>query len=574
MRKPLEKAAKALLRYPKTKRCVQTRDQSLAIQSNPRSLLLEPLQVECPFKLRPQNQVDPKKKLPSVEENKSSVPKSDAGAAESCQPFSSVPSPPGLPLVGCLFDFIKSGGGSQLHEHSRQRHCQLGPIYKENIAGQEVLYVSDPSFYADVTRYEGNFPASFKPDAFKLYHSETDSVRNDGVFFKEDEDWWALRKPLNDTMLKRLNCNKTLPLVMSSFEQYLTEVLQKWEGIVKSRSGNLPNVETELFELGFAGAARVVLGNQFVTNWGRLNKDLSFVLHAAENVTKENCKMLAFPASVAKKFRTKTWKNFEKSMAELVQTCKDISELCAIDVVKNSSNPDFGYHEGGILYRLHTEANLPVKSMTDAACGFLATPDPISTTLKWIFFCLGRHPKVQEQIYQEIQQVCGPKTPVTSFHLEDLKFVKMTLKEVMRLYPSAPFLARNLQEESIIGGYKIPAKQIVALSLYTSHRDAKYFRDPLLFWPERWSRKADDNSSSPNNHKLAGVMEPSAFRPFGFGKRSCVGKIFAEATMQLIIARTVQQFRLHSEEVQPVMKTLLLPDRPLTVNLEKRDTPA
>ena len=54
----------------------------------------------------------------------------DGSNTQFVKPYSEVPSPKGLPLIGTVLDYIKSGGGKNLHEYVRKRHSELGPIYK------------------------------------------------------------------------------------------------------------------------------------------------------------------------------------------------------------------------------------------------------------------------------------------------------------------------------------------------------------------------------------------------------------------------------------------------------------
>lgn len=56
----------------------------------------------------------------------------------------------------------------------------------------------------------------------------------------------------------------------------------------------------------------------------------------------------------------------------------------------------------------------------------------------------------------------------------------------------------------------------------------KFFDDAGKFKPERWLQK--------NNH-----YHPFATLPFGFGKRMCLGRRFADLEMQTLIAKVSKQ---------------------------------
>lgn len=66
------------------------------------------------------------------------------------------------------------------------------------------------------------------------------------------------------------------------------------------------------------------------------------------------------------------------------------------------------------------------------------------------------------------------------------------------------------------------------MSLYTSGRDERNFKNAQKFSPDRWLRndKGDYN----------GVINPHASLPFALGARSCVGRKIAETQLTLTIA--------------------------------------
>ena len=62
--------------------------------------------------------------------------------------------------------------------------------------------------------------------------------------------------------------------------------------------------------------------------------------------------------------------------------------------------------------------------------------------------------------------------------------------------------------------------------------------------------------------------------PFGFGTRMCLGRRIAELELHLLMARIVQQFDisypLEAENVEPFMRGVTIPDRPVRVQFVDR----
>lgn len=111
--------------------------------------------------------------------------------------------------------------------------------------------------------------------------------------------------------------------------------------------------------------------------------------------------------------------------------------------------------------------------------------DTTSTTATWAMHLFGCYPEIQQKAYEEIREVCGDSIEVTSDHLAQLKYLECCLKEVLRLYPSVPFITRRLGAPIKIGDTEVPAGVEVMVNLYLIHRDPKYWDDPEIFRPER-----------------------------------------------------------------------------------------
>jgi cytochrome P450 len=115
----------------------------------------------------------------------------------------------------------------------------------------------------------------------------------------------------------------------------------------------------------------------------------------------------------------------------------------------------------------------------------------------------------------------------------------MVITETLRLYPVVPGLGREAVSDCQIGGYPVPKGTSLFLSMWTVHRDQRFFDQPGEFIPDRW---ADG---------LAARLPPFAYFPFGGGPRRCIGASFGMMEAVLVLASVVQRFHL---SVQPGQK--------------------
>jgi cytochrome P450 len=104
--------------------------------------------------------------------------------------------------------------------------------------------------------------------------------------------------------------------------------------------------------------------------------------------------------------------------------------------------------------------------------------------------------------------------------------------ESLRLYPPVYAAIKGVVEDDTIGGYPVPAKSMVILSQFVTHRHPAFWPDPETFDPDRF---------------LPARVEARprfAWFPFLGGPHQCIGEGFAMMEATLIIAMVVQRFRL------------------------------
>jgi len=191
---------------------------------------------------------------------------------------------------------------------------------------------------------------------------------------------------------------------------------------------------------------------------------------------------------------------------------------------------------------------------------YLAGHETTANLLSWTFYALHQRPDVIARLREEIDRELPPSLPT----LEDLKrlqYARMVLSEVLRLYPPAWTIARNVIEDDEVSGYRVPGGAFVLLSPFISHRLEEYWPHPERFDPERFAPE-----SSTGRH-------PFAYFPFSAGPRVCIGKHFALYEAMLILGMLLREFRVevvdHARIGYKAVSTLR-PDRPVRVRLTPR----
>lgn len=159
-----------------------------------------------------------------------------------------------------------------------------------------------------------------------------------------------------------------------------------------------------------------------------------------------------------------------------------------------------------------------------------AGTETTALTLAWCLYLLSLHPDAAEKIRQEAEQVCGSRDPnwdeVTQF-----SYTRMVIQETMRLYPPIWALIRIAAGEDEIDGHKIHLGDKVVMCTYLAHHSPKYWNEPELFRPERFS---------PERMKK---RVKYSYLPFAAGKRSCIGGALSQIENTLALVQLLRRFR-------------------------------
>ncbi|XP_073205729.1 cholesterol 24-hydroxylase isoform X4 [Lepidochelys kempii] len=159
---------------------------------------------------------------------------------------------------------------------------------------------------------------------------------------------------------------------------------------------------------------------------------------------------------------------------------------------------------------------------------FIAGHETTANQLSFTIMELGRQPEILERLHAEVDEVIGAKRDIDYEDLGKLEYLSQVLKESLRLYPPVSGTIRWTGKENIIEGIRIPANTTLFFSTYVMGRLEKFFKDPLTFNPDRFSKDAPKPYFT--------------YFPFSLGPRSCIGQIFSQMEAKVVMAKLLQRF--------------------------------
>ena len=191
---------------------------------------------------------------------------------------------------------------------------------------------------------------------------------------------------------------------------------------------------------------------------------------------------------------------------------------------------------------------------------FLAGHETTANALAWTWYLLSQHPEVESKMHAEIDAVLGERLPSVE-DVARLEYTERVLRESMRLYPPVWVMSRRSVSACKIGGYHVPAKSIILMSQFVTHRDERYYPEAEKFDPDRWNQEA--RATRPRY----------AYFPFGGGPRLCIGEAFAWMEGILLVAVIAQKWKLRLAPGHPIKPQPLITLRPkhgMKMTIEKR----
>ncbi|KAM3848940.1 25-hydroxyvitamin D-1 alpha hydroxylase, mitochondrial [Vipera latastei] len=462
---------------------------------------------------------------------------------------------PGPSALGFFTDLFCKRGLSRLHELQIEGKAKYGPVWKASFGPILTVHVADPSLIEQVLRQEGKHPIRSDLSSWKDYRVCRGHAY--GLLTAEGEEWQQIRSILGKHMLK--------PKEVESYTGTLNEVvsdlicrLQHQRSLHEQHV--VKNVADEFYKFGLEGISSVLFESRIGCLEPKVPEETEKFISSINTMFVMTLLTMAMPKFLHQIF-PKPWQKFCESWDYMFEFAKGHIDKRMAEVSERINQGE--KVEGKYLTYYLAQEKLSMKSIYGNVTELLlAGVDTISSTLSWSLYELSRHPQVQAAVHEEVTSVMQDRLIPTAAEVAQMPLLKAVVKEALRLYPVIPGNARVISDRDIqVGDYIIPKKTLITLCHYATSRDEKYFSDPNSFQPERWLHK---NAS---HHPYASI-------PFGFGKRSCIGRRIAELEVYLALARILMHFEVKPEEegqiVSPMTRTLLVPEKDINLQFLSR----
>lgn len=186
-------------------------------------------------------------------------------------------------------------------------------------------------------------------------------------------------------------------------------------------------------------------------------------------------------------------------------------------------------HEG-----VETEATIKHAAASMSAAG----PDTTGWTMYAFFKAMALFPDVQARARAEIDAVIGTERLPNMMDRAKLPYIEAMVHETIRWHTVSPFgFPHILTEDVIHDGYFLPKGTIVQANILGITQDPSVYPNPAQYDPARFIAASENEQP-----------QPYADCIFGWGRRTCPGKLMAQEIIFLTIAQTLAAFTIEKPE--------------------------
>ncbi|KAE8323142.1 cytochrome P450 [Aspergillus sergii] len=423
-----------------------------------------------------------------------------------------IPGPQGLPFLGNILDIDVDNGTMSTLKIAKTYY----PIFKFTFAGETSIVINSVALLSEIcdeTRFHKHVSFSLE-----LLRSGT----NDGLFTAYDhEKNWELAHRLLVPAFGPLRIREMFPQMHDVAQQ----LCLKWQRYGPRRPLNLVDDFTRATLDTIALCAMGYRFNSFYSEG-----DFHPFIKSMVRFLKEAETQATLPAFISNlRFRAKRRTQLDIDLMRTV--CREVV------TERRQTNPD---RKNDLLDTMLTSRDslsgdaLSDESIINNILTFLvAGHETTSGLLSFAVYYLLKTPDAMARATDEVDCVVGDQE-LTIEHLSKLKYLNAILRETLRLMPTAPGFSVTPYKPEIIGGkYEVRPGDSLDVFLAAVHRDpAVYGSDADEFRPERMR---DEHFQK---------LPANSWKPFGNGKRSCIGRAFAWQEALMILALILQSFSL------------------------------
>nr|AVT42337.1 cytochrome P450 726A35 [Euphorbia pekinensis] len=427
--------------------------------------------------------------------------------------------PPGpwkFPILGNIPQLAAGG----VLPHQRLTHLAkiYGPVMTIQLGQVKSVVISSPETAKEVLKTQDN---QFADRPLLLAGEMVLYNRKDILYGTYGDQWRQMRKICT---LELLSAKR-----IQSFKSVREQEVASFLDLLRSKAGSPVNLTVGVF-----GLTNTIM---MLTTIGEKCKNQEAVMSVIDRVSEA-----AAGFSVADVFPSLKFLHYLSGEKSKLQKLHKETDQILEDIISehkaNAKNGSGGQADNllDVLLDLQKNGNLQVPLTNDNIKAatlemFGAGSDTSSKTTDWAMAQLMRKPSAMKKAQEEVRRVFGETGKVEESRISELKYLKLVVKETLRLHPAVALIPRECREKTKVDGFDIYPKTKILVNPWAIGRDPKVWTEPEVFNPERFQDSPIDYKGT--NFELI---------PFGAGKRICPGMTLGITNLELFLANLLYHF--------------------------------
>jgi cytochrome P450 len=457
-----------------------------------------------------------------------------------------IPSEPFRPIIGQMSEIRRHREDGRLLEYHEKLTKKHGLIYLFYLGPYSRLLIQEPELISDILS-RSHAQNYFKPADLSFRLKPLIGIHN--LFVSNGKEHERARQMLNPAF--HFNNLQSMISIMTNQTTKTIDILLQ--------SSTKINLATQFSELTLSIIASSAFGRSFETIANAREMVARAFTETLATITYRASRMITIIPIVSK---LPFWQKdiIDRGTREMNEFVNQIitdrrqgrsQSLCAsadlLDLLLSAVD-----QQG----QSFTDEEIRDQALTFVVAGHETT----NNLMAWVMYELMTNSSVYQACQNEVDRILPNQTIPTYEHLDDLPIIEAVLQETLRLYPPAPFFARQCINEQTIGTatdhpLHIPTGTTILINAYAVHRRAEYWPRPNEFDYTRWLR-------DPVTGLKPRLAHPFCYLPFAAGPRNCIGQNFAMLEAKVMLAMLIQRCHFELEPGQKIVPEIRLTMRP------------
>ncbi|MCO4876972.1 cytochrome P450 [Paraburkholderia caribensis] len=449
-----------------------------------------------------------------------------------------LPGPPGLPLLGNLFQMAPA----KLHLTLERWARQYGSPFRVQLGTIPITVWTEADLFQTVMRERPNLYRRFSP-----IESAMTELGGNGLFSAEGPAW----EPQRRLIMRALSFSN-----IKAFYPALSSITQRF--LVRLQSAAKENrtleMADELKRYTVDVTSTLAFGEDPHTleqERGVIQEQLALILPALmRRVT------ALFPywhyVSLPEDRR------LARAMVEVHGYIKKMIERAQDRMRQSPDSPPHNLLEAMLAARNEPDSTVTNELVSANVLTLLvAGEDTTANAIAWALMYIAADLPLQHRLFEQSSAALGGSPVCPDYDaLKHLDLCEAVCSEALRLRPVAAIQTFEPLSDVCLDGVAIPAGTRMFFLTRPSMLDPQNFVHPEVFNPDRWKHPRDPSD---------GAHEQKTYLTFGAGPRVCPGRYLAGVEMRLVISMLMKHFRVElaidPEEIEEISAFTMVPNR-------------